>query len=201
MYDPARVEGGRFEYFLGTREEGKRLLADGGDLPADRVEAPALQPGYAALIQGTAVYHRAAPLRSPGFRSSFLLSFCHRDASYPDLNDDRTYFTDQRERLGVESDVNPVFTEWARHNAWLARARLGTLMDELPWTNDTAYIAEQLRQAIAPIEIAVERLERGVISLEEWRNRRDSGYKDRENEVQMSTPRFAPGGAEPLATL
>jgi hypothetical protein len=198
MYDPTQVEGGRFEYFLGTREEGRAILATEGELPAERVVAPALPPGYAAMIQGTAAFHRAAPLRSAGYRASFLLSFCHRDASYPDLNDDRTYFTDERSRLGVESDVDPSYTEWARHNAWLARARLGTLMDELPWTNDTSFIAEQLRQAIAPIEAAIERLDRGIISSDEWRRLRAEGYKERENEVQMSTPRFVPSGEKPV---
>ena len=92
-----------------------------------------------------------------------------------------------------------MFTEWARHNAWLAQARLGTLMDELPWTNDTQYIADQMRLAIAPIENAIERLERGVISLDEWRKRRESGYKEKENETQMTTPRFAPGGTKSVA--
>jgi hypothetical protein len=148
--------------------------------------------GYAALIQGTAVYHRAEPLRSPGYRASFLLSFCHRDVSYPDLNGDRTYLTDSRDRLGVESDLNPSFTEWARHNAWVARARLGTILDELPWTNDTEFIVEQLKAAIEPVETAIASLERGEISLEQWRELRNSGYREPENEVQMTTPRFEP---------
>jgi hypothetical protein len=196
MYDPDKVEGGRFEYFMGTRDEGRELLAD-GELPADRVIAPPSPPGYGALIQGTAVYHRAAPLTSPGYRASFLLSFCHRDVSYPDLNGDRTYLTDQRGRLGVQSDINLSITEAARHNAWMARARLGTILEELPWTNDSQFIAEQLRVAIAPIEHAIARLERGEISLDEWRSLRGSGYRERENELQMTTPRFAPGELDP----
>ena len=198
MYDPDKVQGGRFEYFMGTRDEGRELLAD-GELPADRVIAPPSPPGYGALIQGTAVYHRAAPLTSRGYRASFLLSFVHRDASYPDLNGDRTYLTDQRDRLGVDSDINPSITEAARHNAWMARARLGTILEELPWTNDSQFIAEQLREAIAPIEHAIARLERGEISLEEWRSLRGSGYRERENEQQMTTPRFDPGELHPAA--
>jgi hypothetical protein len=199
MYDPDQVQGGRFEYFMGTRDEGRELLADGG-LPADRVIAPPSPPGYGALIQGTAVYHRAAPLTSPGYRASFLLSFCHRDASYPDLNGDRTYLTDQRARLGVESDINPSITETARHNAWLAKARLGTILEELPWTNDSQFVVEQLREAIAPVEHAIARLERGEITIEEWRNLRGTGYRERENELQMTTPRFAPGELHPAVT-
>jgi hypothetical protein len=191
MYDPTTVDGGRFEYFDGTREEGRRLLV-GGDLPRERVSAPLCPPGYAALIQGTAVYHRAAPLKSPGYRASFLLSFCHRDVSYPDLNGDRTYMTEQAGRLGVDTEINPSFTEWARHNAWIARARLGTILDEIPWTNDREFLVEQLREAVEPIVTAIGRLEHGVVSLEEWRKLRNTGYRERENEAQMSTPRFAP---------
>jgi hypothetical protein len=191
MYDPTSVDGGRFEYFEGTRDEGRQLLTD-NELPADRVVAPFCPPGHAALIQGTAVYHRGAPLRSPGYRASFLLSFCHRDAGYPDLNGDRTYMTEQAGRLGVETDINPSFTEWARHNAWLARARLGTILEELPWTNDRQFLVEQLREAIEPIATAIGRLEHGVVSLEEWRRLRNTGYRERENEAQMTTPRFAP---------
>jgi hypothetical protein len=199
MYDPAKVKGGRFEWFQGTREEGKRLWVEEGEVPADRTVAPELPAGYAAIVQGPAVYHRGAPLLSEGYRASFVLSFCHRDASYPDLNDNRTFFTDDRPRLGIESDIDPSFTEWARHNAWLARARLGSLMEELPWTNDLAFIIEQLRQAVEPIELAIERLERGVISAEEAQAYKDSDYQARENQLQMSTPRFAPGAYRPLA--
>jgi hypothetical protein len=191
MYDQSKVEGGRFEYFDGTREEGRRLMAE-GKLEPERIVAPLCPPGHAALIQGTAVYHRAAPLMTAGYRASFLLSFCHRDASFPDLNGDRTYFTQDAGRLGVESDINPPLTEWARHNAWIARARLGAIMEELPWTNDAEFIVEQLREAVAPIEMAIDRLQRERISVEEWRKIHNA-YKERENEIQMNTPRFAPG--------
>ncbi len=199
MYDPTQVEGGRFEYFVGTREEGKALYNNGaGELPADRVVAPHCPHGHAAIVQGPAVYHRGAPLRSEGYRASFVLSFCHRDAAYPDLNDNKTFFTDGRYQMGVESEIDPQFTEWARHNAWLARARLGTLMEELPWTNNTEFIVDQLRQAIAPIETAIAKLETGVISAEEAREYRARNYQADENELQMTTPVFDPS-AEPSA--
>jgi hypothetical protein len=198
MYDPTLVDGGRFEYFVGTREEGREIFMRDGELPADRVVAPHCPPGHAAIVQGAGVYHRGAPLRSEGYRASFILSFCHRDASYPDLNDNRTFFTDARHELGVESEIDPSFTEWARHNAWLARARLGTLMEELPWTNNTEFIIEQLREAVAPIEIAIAKLERGVISDDEAREYRARNYQAEENELQMTTPRFDPS-AEPSA--
>jgi hypothetical protein len=199
MYDPGKVVGGRFEYFHGTREEGKELLMRDGDLPEDRVVAPFCPRGHAAIIQGPAVYHRGAPLRSEGYRASFVLSFCHADASYPDLNSNHTFFADSRGRLGIDSDIDPTYTEWARHNAWLARARLGTLMEELPWTNDTAFIAEQLRQAVAPIEVAIERLTRGLVSDEEARKYEQDDYQAREDEKQLTTPRFDPSAEPPVS--
>jgi hypothetical protein len=195
MYDPTKIDEGRFEYFEGTRDEGKRLFEENGVVPPDRVVSPMCHPGVGGTIQGSAIWHRGAPLKSEGYRASLVLSFCARDASYPDGN--RTFFTGlQRIPFADAEDVvNPIYCEWARHNAWLAQARLGTLLEELPWTEDMQLIADQLRQAVAPIERAIERLERGVIAREE----RVEMY-DNDDVIQMSTPRFAPGQARPLTT-
>jgi len=187
MYDPTKVDGGRFEYFAGTRDEGKQFFEAEGEVPADRTVAPLLPPGCAAMIQGSAIYHRGAPLLSDGYRASLILSFCARDASYPDGN--RAFFAEEyaREGLGV-GEVDPTYTEWARHNAWVAHARLGTIMEELPFTEDREFIVEQLRQAIAPVERAIARVERGLVD----RHERKRIY-DNDDVVQMSAPRFAPG--------
>jgi hypothetical protein len=188
MYDPTTVDGGRFEYFEGTRDEGKRFFEEeGGEIPAERTVAPLLPPGYAGMIQGSAVYHRGAPLRSPGYRASLILSFCARDASYPDGN--RAFFSEEYARAGLgDGEVDPNYTEWARHNAWLAHARLGTIMEELPFTEDRDFIVEQLRQAIAPIERAIERVERGLVDRQERKR-----IYDIDDVVQITTPRFDPG--------
>jgi hypothetical protein len=195
MYDPTKIDGGRFEYFEGTRDEGKRLYDETGVVPPDRVVSPICMPGTAGTIQGSAIYHRGAPLRSEGYRASLVLSFCARDASYPDGN--RTFFTgNSRTAFGIEDGlVDPVYAEWARHNAWLAQARITTLLEELPWTEDMSWLASQLRQAIAPIELAIERLERGIVTREESRD-----WYNSEDPAQMSTPRFEPGKAPSLTT-
>jgi hypothetical protein len=195
MYDPTKIEEGRFEYFDGTRDEGKRFWDDNGEVPPERCVSPISMPGFAGTIQGSAVYHRGAPLKSEGYRASLVLSFCARDASYPDGN--RTFFTGSlRTVFGVEEEaVDPIYVEWARHNAWLAQARIGTLLEELPWTEDMQWLADQLRQAIAPIELAIERLERGITTREESRD-----WYNSEDPIQMSTPRFQPGVVRPLTT-
>jgi hypothetical protein len=187
MYDPTKIEGGRFEYFDGTREEGKRLWDDNGVVPPERCVSPKCPPGYAGTIQGSAVWHRGAPLLSEGYRASLVLSFVARDASYPDGN--RAFFVDYEAVpfAGAQGVINPIPVEWARHNAWLAQARIATLLEELPWTEDMDWLAEQLRRAIAPIERAVERLEAGIIPMDAWK-----AVYDRDDVIQMTQPRFQP---------
>jgi hypothetical protein len=184
MYNPFMVEGGRFEYFRGTRDEG-RQLAERGKLPDRRIESPLCPAGSAVLAQGSAIFHRAAPLERDGYRASLILSFCARDASYPDAN--RTYFT-KSGYMGTAPGPSPVPAEYARHAAWFTRARLGTIMEELAWTDDLAFISHQLRQAIAPVERVIERLDQGVLSAEE-----SQALRDAEDSNQLATPRFDPG--------
>jgi hypothetical protein len=192
MYDPTKIEAGRFEYFDGTRDEGKQLFEEEGELPADRCVSPVCMPGYAGTIQGSAVYHRGAPLLSEGYRASLVLSFCARDASYPDGN--RAFFVDYElvPFAGAEDVINPIPVEWARHNAWLAQARITTLLEQLPWTEDMDWLAAQLRQAIAPIERAVERLESGIVPFDQWRD-----IYNNDDTIQMTQPRFQPNTREP----
>jgi hypothetical protein len=196
MYDPTKIDGGRFEYFEGTRDEGKKLWDENGVVPPERVVSPMCPPGYAGTIQGSAVWHRGAPLLSAGYRASLVLSFVARDASYPDGN--RTFFTTGFTRTPIENEpgaVNPIYCEWVRHNALLAQARITTLLEELPWTEDMSWLAEQLREAVAPVERAIDRLEHGKVSREE----RMEMY-DQDDVVQMSQPRFLPGKAPSLQT-
>jgi hypothetical protein len=197
MYDPEIIKGGRFEWFWGTREEGQALLDQNptgsmGDLPANRTTSPKCPPGVACFMQGSAIMHRGAPLEEPGYRASVVFSYVTRDASFPDAN--RSYFTNGWERgMGVTEDmVQPKATEWARHKAWFARARLGTLLEEMPFTEDRAAIAKQLRAAIAPVMTAIDRLEAEPENFQFGRGRRpDLYYKD--DAVQNAEERFLPG--------
>jgi hypothetical protein len=195
MYDPTKIDGGRFEYFEGTREEGKRLWEENGEVPPQRCFSPICMPGYAGTIQGSAIWHRGAPLLSEGYRASLVLSFCARDASYPDGN--RTFFApyDRVPFADAEGVIDPIPVEWTRHNAWLAQARIATLLEELPWSEDMQWLADQLRQAIAPIERAIERLEGGAIPFEDYK----TAY-DHDDVIQMTQPRFQPNKPRPRTT-
>jgi hypothetical protein len=174
IHDPATVDGGEFQYFNGTRYEGRDLLAAAGDLPPDRLVAPRFPAaGYAILMQGSAILHRAAPLRTPGYRVSVVTSYDTRDVSYPDPN--RFYFV-----AGGFGDVDPNarleracrYVEYARHKAWRLRGRLDDFIREVPWTDDRETVLEMFRQAIAEGLEAVAVLERGDVSREQARTLR-----------------------------
>ena len=84
--------------------------------------------------------------------------------------------------------ANPSMTETARHAAWVARGRLGTVMEELPFTEDRAAIIAALSEGIADVQGAIARLEEGEVSRERMREQ----YV-RDDELQMATPPFMPG--------
>ena len=60
--DPSALPGGRFEYFVGTKEEVAELAARGERPPAGRVVAPDFPgPGWAIALHGNMVVHRGHP--------------------------------------------------------------------------------------------------------------------------------------------
>ena len=62
IHDPAKLEGGNFEYFHGTREDGANWLDTQGGIPKDKVVKPAYPgAGYACFMQGSAITHRGRP--------------------------------------------------------------------------------------------------------------------------------------------
>ncbi len=149
VHNPRELEGGRFEVFSGTCAEGARLVAAGGDIPRDRVYVPDFpDAGYACFMQGAAVYHRATRLLKHGFRNSLVQSYVTRDVRYPDTN--RFYYTEAEHEgepnAKLESDAAAV--EWARHRAWLARAKLAWIVNDMPYGEDAQSVVEHLEAAL-----------------------------------------------------
>jgi len=148
--DPATLHGGRFQWFHGTKAEAAaffgttpenlhRGYAEG--LPADRinsVEFPAA--GWAVFQQGYKLLHRAAALTRPGERITYVPSWVSRQVEFPDPTNTRSMR--HYGQMGL-------LTEIARHAAWLARAKLDTLIREMPFSSDPAELAAALRLAVA----------------------------------------------------
>ena len=174
VHNPRELEGGRFEVFLGTCAEGARLVKETGDLPRDRVYAPDYpDAGYACFMQGAAVFHRATRLLKQGFRNSLVQSYVTRDVRYPDTN--RFYYTEAEQNAEpnakFESDVAEV--EWVRHRAWLARAKLNWIINDMPYGEGTERVIEHLEAALFDVTDFLKTVKAGRLKAEQAEALRD----------------------------
>lgn len=152
--DPATVDGGRFEYFLGTKHEAAELAAAGQTPPPERVVAPDFpSAGYAIALHGDMVVHRAGPLFSPGERISMVNGYVSLDTALEEQARNRD--------LMVVDDPNVLYTEWAKMAAWRTQSRLATLIDELDFVGDKESVASTLERAIVDAQRAIDEMRAG----------------------------------------
>ena len=152
--DPATVDGGRFEYFLGTKHEAAELAAAGQTPPPERVVAPDFpSAGYAIALHGDMVVHRAGPLFSPGERISMVNGYVSLDTALDEQA--------RNKDLMVVDDPNVLYTEWAKMAAWRAQSRLATLIDELDFVGDKESVASTLERAIVDAQRAIDEMRAG----------------------------------------
>ncbi len=152
--DPAAVDGGRFEYFHGTKHEAAALATQGKTPPPERTVAPDFDgPGYAIALHGDMVVHRAGPLFSLDERISMVNGYVALDTSV----DEQSRSAD----LMKVDDPNVLFTEWAKMAAWRSSGRLNSLIEELPFTSDRDAVIAQLEYAISDAQRAIEDMRAG----------------------------------------
>lgn len=147
--DTAAMKGGAFQVFRGTLDEAARYFAtdrggliEGGrsELPEHLVESYIPQAGWAIFQQGNLVVHRALRLAEPGERITMVPGFVAEDTRHPDPTN----------VASIRHWGDPgLYTELARHEAWLARGRLDALIHDLPIDADPNAAATALRRAVA----------------------------------------------------
>ena len=174
VHNPRELEGGRFEVFLGTCEEGARLVKETGDIPRERVYVPDFpDAGYACYMQGAAVFHRATRLLKQGFRNSLVQSYVTRDVRYPDTN--RFYYTEPEDpsepNAKLENDVAAV--EWAKHRAWLARAKLSWIINSMPYGESAENVVKHLEAALFDVTDFLQTVKAGRMKADEAEALRD----------------------------
>ena len=177
-HDPADCDGGDFQYFLGAREEGHAIVSRGGTIPDDRIVTPVFPAaGYACFMQGSAVYHRATPLRRRADRVSLVNAYVSLDTTKPDPT--RTFFVAPEGLYGWIEDMpetRHAYAEYARHTAWIGREKLTRLLAELTLDADRETATAALREAASDIERAIRTLETGprpFAEMEALRRRQD----------------------------
>jgi hypothetical protein len=159
LSDPTTLKGGNFEYFQGTREEVAGMfnmavpdVRNGilEDLPRERViKANFPAAGYAIFQQGNMVVHRASRLLEPADRITVV----------PGLVSKNITAVDPTAKHDIAGYGEPgIFAELGRHSAWLAQAKLNTLINNLPMSSDPAAVASALQDAVCDITETINQL-------------------------------------------
>jgi hypothetical protein len=140
--DPNAIEGGEFEYFMGTKHESKALHGAGEKLPPERTIAPRLPgAGYAVLQQGNMVVHRAKGLRCAAERITMVNGYMPGDPHCADYTRfDQLYLADPQ---------HVAASEYARHAAWIGREQLQAFIEGSTYSTDRVAIAAHLETVAA----------------------------------------------------
>jgi len=159
--DPAAVHGGQFEYFQGTKHEAAELAAVGEVPPLERRVAPEVPgPGYAVILHGDMVVHRAAPITAECERITMVNAYVSMDP----LVDEQSR---SRDLIPVD-DHEVLWTEWAKFAAWRSYGRLGHLLDTLQFTPERDVVIEQLEASIADVQRAIADMKTGEVPQEHY---------------------------------
>jgi hypothetical protein len=160
--DPNTFDGGEFQTFRGTKDEVSELKRLGRPLPEDRIDSwKAPGPGYASLLQGNMVVHRAKALKSPGERITMVNGYVPRDLRYPDF----TRF----DQLYLADPAHVAVTEYERQTAWLAREHLQHLIDHPVYSKDRLRSVERLEHAARLLQTAANEIKQaGAATMEHF---------------------------------
>jgi len=149
LSDPSKLQGGEFQYFHGTKEEGQNILGISGEegkdaeLPSGRVTTiPFPAAGYGFLQQGNMIFHRACRLLKKAERITMIPSF----VVTPNTANDAT------NSVNMAGWDDPCITaELTRHEAWRASARLRQLVDTISLHDDDAKLAGDIDKALGSL--------------------------------------------------
>lgn len=159
--DPALVHGGQFEYFQGTKHEAADLAATGDVPPPERRVAPDVPgPGYAIVLHGDMVVHRAAPVTAECERITMVNAYMSLDP----LVDEQSR---SRDLIPVD-DHEVLWTEWAKFAAWRSHGRLGNLLESLDFTPDREVVIAQLEASVADVQRAISDMKTGEVPQEHY---------------------------------
>ncbi|RJO70640.1 hypothetical protein D5S18_25825 [Nocardia panacis] len=182
VFDTADLDGGDFQFFDGPRNLGRAFLDAGEEVPESRIVTPGLvRAGWAVLLQGAAVLHRASSLRTPGERVTMASAFDPVDATFPDPN--RFYPLVREDAGAVSAEIESQFFELARHRARRSAYLLERYLQEATWTPNPEVIAADLDRCVAEVNETLHILRQGGISAAE------AAAKRKEDDEQLFSDR------------
>ena len=157
--DPSEYKGGQYEYFLGTREEAKKLLERGDSIPAERViQLDHTEPGCGIFAQGDYVMHRVAPLQDRGERIVLVNAYMFANVSYHD-----PCTIEHLKNIDIPKILK---SEWIKHKAYRTIQKLSLYIESMPYSEsskefayDIENILSELNQALKEIDYSKEKLD------------------------------------------
>lgn len=160
LSDPAKFEGGEFQYFHGTKTEGQTILGIEGeegidvDLPEDRVvTVPFPAAGYGFMQQGNMIFHRARRLKRKAERMTMIPSFVVMPPAVIEA-------TNSVNMAGWDDPC--LSAELTRHEAWRAAARFEALVDSVSLHDSPKRLVEDMDRALAPLLAFRDRLKKDI---------------------------------------
>lgn len=151
--DPAKQQGGAFQYFKGTKDEVATCRKEGRPLPADKIISPAMPgPGYAVMQQGNMVVHQAKALTAPGERITMVNGYIPVDPAFEDYT--------RYDQLTFADPVPIATAEYSRHVALHTRRAIDETIADIPFDKDKAFYADQLRRLSAILTKAVQDIDK-----------------------------------------
>ena len=150
--DPAKQQGGAFQYFKGTKGEVAACRAEGKALPAEKIVSPEMPgPGYAVMQQGNMVVHQAKALTAPGERITMVNGYIPANPVFEDYT--------RYDQLTFADPVPIATAEYTRHVALHTRRAIDDMVELIPFDKDRSFHAAHLRRLSMLLNKAVEDIE------------------------------------------
>ena len=125
-----RVEGGEFEYFLGTKNQMESLHNNNLKIPKDKIIS--LKPpdsGYAIFLHGNMVVHRAKGIDSEGERITLVNGYVAKDLiKNPDFTNFQESYLTEPKHVGT--------AEYTKHTAFIAKEHLNKCINDNDFSED-----------------------------------------------------------------
>ena len=101
-----------------------------------------------------------------------MQSYVTRDVNFPDTN--RFYYTEEDDSApNARLETNVAAVEWARHRAWITRAKLNWIINNMPYNESDEAVIKHLESALFDSTDLLNVLKAGRLSTAEAEAFRD----------------------------
>jgi len=154
LTDPNEYEGGKLQYFTGTKEEGIEHMKSKTKLnPARICNVGEQKQGYGVFMQGSRIFHHVSPVTNNGNRTTLVFSFQPKNVLALEACENLSFTYNKVDPLEI------IIPDWVRYRAWKVTRRIEIWRDHNTYKLETLlrnwYDEKQLKskgiQFICPV--------------------------------------------------